>query len=125
MYDVNVTTDQAAGCLGILKRADKFMTAAEIAASLGFGGGHETQRRHIRAIVEQLRENGSMIIANTRDGYWLTTDESVWKDYNEHRAIDCKVILAEVSHRKKLIDSTGQGRLFDSRVQAGCATVGG
>jgi biotin operon repressor len=124
MNEPNITTDQVAGCLGILKRADKFMTAAEIAAHLGIAGEHESQRRHIRALVKELRDNGSMIIANTADGYWLTDDETKWRDYIEHRAIDAKVMLAEVSnHKKTLTDKKGQGILFDNRVQMGCATV--
>lgn len=122
-----ITTDQVAGCLKVLKAADKFMTAAEIAARLGIGGNHETQRRHIRAIVKELRDNhGSMIVANTRDGYWLTQDVNIWKDYINHIAIDAKVMLAEVSNRRKMLaGSNGQGVLFNMRVRTGCATVGG
>ena len=102
-----------------------YPTEAEIAAHLGIGGGHETQRRHIRALVKELRDNGSMIIANNAEGYWLTDDVQKWKDYNEHRAIDAKVMLAEVSRRKKsLAERKGQGFLFSTRVPAGCATVG-
>jgi biotin operon repressor len=125
MNEPNITTDQVAGCLGILRRADKFMTAAEIACRLGISGERETQRRHIRAIVKHLRDGGSMIVANTLDGYWLTADAALWKDYNEHRAIDAKVMLAEVSRRKKIIDKKGQGFLFNNRITAGCATMGG
>jgi biotin operon repressor len=125
MDQPNITTDQVAGCLAILKRAEKFMTAAEIAAHLGIAGGHETQRRHIRAIVKQLRDSGSMIIANNADGYWLTDDTIKWQDYINHRAIDAKVMLTEVSHRKRMLaDTRGQGMLFSNRVPAGCATVG-
>ena len=125
MNEPNVATEQAAGCLRILKQAERFMTAAEIACQLGIGGEHETQRRHIRAIVKQLRDNGSMIVANTQDGYWLTQDPKIWQDYNEHRAIDAKVMLAEVSRRKKMLaDKKGQGLLFNNRIAAGCATVG-
>lgn len=126
MSEPIITTDQVAGCLSILKAADKFMTAIEIAARLGIGGLHESQRRHIRAIVKELRDNhGSMIVANTRDGYWLTTDVKIWQDYNNHIAIDAKVMLAEVGNRKKMLaDSQGQGTLFSNRIPAGCATVG-
>jgi biotin operon repressor len=125
MNEPNITTDQVAGCLAILRRAEKFMTAAEIAARLGIAGSHETQRRHIRALVKELRDNGSMIIANNAEGYWLTNDEAKWRDYVEHRAIDAKVILAEVSRRKQMLaDTKDQGMLFNMRVPAGCATVG-
>jgi biotin operon repressor len=125
MNEPNITTDQVAGCLRVLKAADKFMTAAEIAHQIGIGGEHETQRRHIRALVKKLRDNGSMIVANTLDGYWLTEDIAIWKDYNEHRAIDAKVMLAEVSRRKKtLSERKGQGFLFSNRIPAGCATMG-
>ena len=126
MNEPIITTEQAARCLGILKAAEKFMTAAEIATHLGIGGAHETQRRHIRAIVKQLRDGGSMIIANNADGYWLTEDADIFWAYMQKRAIDAKVILAEVSSRKKMLaDKKGQGMLFDNRVQVGCATVGG
>jgi len=126
MNEPNITTDQVAECLGILKRADKFMTAAEIAVHLGIAGCHESQRRHIRALVKELRDqDGEMIVANNRDGYWLTKDLKIWADYVEHRAIDAKTMLAEVSSRKKIIDKTGQGILFDNRIPAGVATMGG
>jgi biotin operon repressor len=125
MNEPNITTDQVAGCLAILKRADKFMTAAEIAGRLGIGGEHETQRRHIRALIKELRDNGSMIIANTMDGYWLTDDLVIWQDYINKRAIDAKVMLAEVSRRKKsLSEKRGQGFLFNNRIQVGVATMG-
>jgi hypothetical protein len=126
MSEPIITTDQVAGCLSILKAADKFMTAAEIAIRLGIGGEHETKRRHIRALVKKLRDShGSMIVANTRDGYWLTTDVKIWQDYINDRAIDAKVMLAEVSNRKRMLAGTkGQGMLFNNRIQAGCATVG-
>ena len=125
MNEPNITTGQVAGCLAILRRADKFMTAAEIAAHLGIGGEHETQRRHIRALVKELRDNGSMIVANTLDGYWLTQDAELWKTYVEHRAIDARVMLAEVSRRKKSLETRkGQGFLFSNRIQAGVATMG-
>ncbi|MGD0077065.1 MAG: hypothetical protein ABSB91_00405 [Sedimentisphaerales bacterium] len=125
MNEPNITTDQVAECLGILKRADKFMTAAEIAVHLGIAGCHESQRRHIRALVKQLRDNGEMIVANSRDGYYLTADIEKWKAYNEGRAIDAKEMLAEISLRKKFIDKTGQGILFDNRIPCGVATMGG
>ena len=120
-----VTSEQAGRCLGILEAAEKFMTAAEIAVRLGIGGRRETQRRRVRAIVKRLRDNGSMIIANNADGYWLTGDADIFWQYMQKRAIDAKVILAEVSSRKKMLaDKKGQGMLFDNRIQAGCATVG-
>jgi biotin operon repressor len=125
MNEPNITTDQVAGCLGILRRADKFMTAAEIAVHLGIAGCHESQRRHIRALVKELRDQGEMIIANNWDGYWLTKDLKIWDDYVNHRAIEAKTMLAEVSQRKKFIDRNGQGILFDNRVPAGVATMGG
>jgi len=125
MSEPIITTDQVAGCLRILKAADKFMTAAEIATRLRIDGEHETKRRHIRAIVKQLRDDGSMIVANTRDGYWLTTDTKIWQDYNNNIAIDAKVMLAEVGNRKRMLAGTkGQGMLFNMRIPVGCATVG-
>lgn len=119
-----ITTEQAGRCLGILKQATEPMVAAEIARRLGIGGSHETRRRYVREIIRELREGGSKIIATIQDGYWLTEDEGLWLAYNEHRAIDAKQILGETGRRKRMIDGHGQGKLFDDRIQAGCATVG-
>ena len=77
-------------------------------------GSRESQRRHVRAIVDHLRKEGSMIVASIVEGYWLTEDLDIWKDYQEKRAVDGKKILAEVSRRKKAAGcgEKGQGLLF-------------
>jgi hypothetical protein len=66
----------------------------------------------VRAIIKQLREDGAMIVA-TNQGYILTDDIDIWKDYLEGRQIDAKRVLA-VTHEKKRMaaDSKGQGLLF-------------
>jgi len=120
-----VTAQEAAKCLRILEQARAPMVAAELARSLYLGGNHESQRRHVRAIIEQLRYNGSMIVATRRQGYWLTDDERLWKDYLEGRQIDAKRILGETHKRKRMLaDAKGQGLLFDQRIRCGVATCG-
>lgn len=89
------------------------MTAAEIAATLRPGGYRETQRRHVRAIVKQLRDNGAWIIAQNPDGYFLTTDKAIWNEYLEGRKIDSKRIIGETSRRQRSAhELNGQGLLF-------------
>lgn len=113
MRQVDVTSDEPARCLGVLKQAARPVVAADIACRLGLGGKRETQRRHVRAIVKRLREVGSMIVATLNGGYWLTDDEQLWKEYLEGRKIDAKRIIGEAHRRKKMVtDNQGQGLLF-------------
>ena len=125
MSKPNVTADEAAKCLRVLQGAASPIVAAELARKLGLGGSRESRRRHVRAIVEHLRDKGSMVIATLQQGYWLTKDEQLWKDYLEGRQIDAKRILGETHKRKKLVDATGQGLLFEpARICCGVATCG-
>ncbi len=120
MAKSNVTTFEAAGCLGLLKNANGPMVAAEIARVLGLGGKRETQRRHVRAIVKCLRDAGEWIVATLQGGYMVTDDADVWKDYNEGQQIDAKRILGVTGKRKKIIaDSAGQGLLFKPMIGYG------
>lgn len=116
----NVTSHEAARCLSILESADRPIVAAELAARLFLRGNRETRRRHVRAIIKKLRDNGSMIIATLQGGYSLTGDEQLWKDYLEGRQIDVKRILGEAHRRKRMVaDSAGQGVLFGQGVTCG------
>jgi len=125
MDKTNITTSEAADCLRILQSAAGWLTAVELARKLNLAGNRETCRRHVRAIIEHLRDNGSMIIATLQDGYFLTEDGELWKDYLDHRQIDAKRILGETHKRKKLVDSKGQGLLFEPpRICCGVASVG-
>lgn len=120
MNTPNITAVEAARCLRILKSADKPIVAADLARKLDLGGNRESQRRHIRAIIKHLRDNGSMIIATLWGGYFLTEDSQLWRDYLEGRQIDAKRILGETHKRKKmLIEANGQGVLFRPRVTCG------
>jgi len=112
MNEPNVTTDACAACLRILKTAAEPMVAADMAVRMQLAGNRETQRRHIRAIVKHLRDNGSRIVATLAGGYWLTEDDELWREYNEGRQIDAKKIFAETHRRKMLMDQKGQGVLF-------------
>jgi len=112
MNEPNVTTDACAACLRILQSSNEPLVAAELAVRLQLAGNRETQRRHIRAIVKHLRDNGSRIVATLAGGYWLTEDDELWREYNEGRQIDAKKIFAETHRRKMLMDQKGQGVLF-------------
>ncbi len=125
MTKLNITTLEAAKCLSFLESADEPLVAAELARKLRLSGSRESQRRHVRALVEHLRDNGSMIIATLQNGYWLTEDSALWRDYLEGRQIDAKRILGETHKRKRtLADAQGQGLLFEQRLCCGCATCG-
>jgi len=105
----------AVKCLQLFEGAAgvRFMTAAEIAEILCLPGNRETQRRAVRTLVEYLRERGSMIIANLTDGYLLTYDTQIYKEYLDGRQIDAKRLLGETGRQKKsIIDGKGQGFLF-------------
>ena len=124
MTEVNITTEEAAQCLSILESAKGPMVAAGLARRLRLGGVRETQRRHVRAIIEHLRtENGSWIVGLNPQGYFLTRDHQIWRDYNEGRGITAKRIFAEVHKRKRELADGNQELLFDTRIQCGVATM--
>lgn len=126
MSEPNITTDEAAECLRVLQAARGPIVAAGLARRLRLSGVRETQRRHVRAIIEHLRkEDGSMIVANRAVGYFLTSDRQMWSDYLAGRAIEAKRIFAEVHKRKRMLAyGKGQGVLFEQRIQCGVATCG-
>jgi len=103
MIKPNVTTYETAGCLRILEKVEEPIVAADLARRLYLAGNRETQRRHIRAIVEHLRKNGCWIVATLQAGYWLTKNYELWRDYLEGRQIDAKRILGETHKRKKCL----------------------
>jgi len=124
MTKPNITTSETAECLRILELATGWLTATELARKLNLAGSRESQRRHVRAIVEHLRGDGEMIIATLQNGYFLTGDERLWKDYLEGLQIGAKRILGETHRRKKLVDSQGQGLLFEPpRIPCGIASM--
>lgn len=118
----NITSSEVARCLSILESENRFVPASELARRLFLAGSHETQRRHVRAIIKQLRDNGSMIVATLWGGYFLTEDTQLWRDYLEGRQIDAKRILGETHRRKKMITyANGQGALFGQGIFCGVA----
>ena len=120
MNQSNVTSDEAAACLALLKVADKPRVAAEIAELLRLSGSRETQRRHVRAIVKQMRDNGEMIVATLSGGYWLTEDVKLWKEYLEGRKIDAKKLIGHAHKKIKMATGhIGQGLLFGRCAVAG------
>lgn len=94
--------------IDILKKEP--IVAADLAAKLNLFGSRETQRRKVRALIKELRDEGQWIVASLWCGYFLTSDFSLWRDYLEGRKIDAKRIFAEVHKRKKVI--LGQRNLF-------------
>ena len=124
--DSTITTgDELVSCLSILKSQP--MTAAQIAARLRLSGCRETQRRSVRAMVEVLRDKGCRIVATNRDGYFLTTDEKVWRDYLEGRQIDAKTVLGRTHGQIRQMRFKAQGLLFGQRFTNGayaeCGTI--
>ena len=110
---VNITADEAAKCLEILKATKSPLVAADIAKLMKLSGSHETQRRHVRAIVKHLRDDCSAkIVATLAGGYWLTDDEQLWSAYLEGRQIDAKHILGDTSQKKRFCFYRNQGILF-------------
>ncbi len=109
---MTTTRTEAADLLRLLQAARSPQTAADLARRLGLSGLRETQRRHIRALAEQLRDEGCWVVASDA-GYLLTTDADVWRDYNESRKIDGRRVIG-TAHRaqRMLTDAAGQGLLF-------------
>lgn len=104
--------------LNALRRSDVPMTASQIARKIPLRGGHETQRRTIRAAIQYLRDwAGLWIIATLQSGYLLTDDPDLWRDYNEGRKIDGKKLIGKAHREQKMIsDSQGQGLLFQPQI---------
>ena len=123
----DVTADELAQCLAILKNADGPTTAAQIAARLGLPGCRETQRRRVRAMILTLRDKGCRIVANQTDGVWLARNDREWRDYLEGRNIKAKTILGVTGPRIREAESKGQKLLFGQHYTTGvyteCGTI--
>ena len=107
------SSDLAAKCLALIREQGP-VRAITLADKLGIIGDRETKRRHIRAIVQYLRNDcGIMLVADLMHGYFVTDDKKVWQDYLDGRQIGAKKILG-VTHKqlRMAIDSSGQGILF-------------
>lgn len=116
------TREDAARLMRLMQAARTPQTAAALAGRLALSGSRETQRRHIRALVERLRDDGAWIVAVDAAGYRLTTDAAEWKQYNESRKIGAKQILGRSHKRQQMVtDAAGQGLLFVPAVGAACA----
>lgn len=115
----NATSEDAASCLAILESASGPMVAAEIAARLGLGASRESQRRYVREIITHLRESGCKVVADQRNGYFLTDDDRQWRDYLEGRQIEAKRVLGETHKKKKLTYPDGTLAMFGQRVTTG------
>ena len=112
MDEPKATTEECTIVMHMLCTTDAPLTAAQIADKIGLAGCRETQRRRVRAIIKQLRDEGEWIVANNYDGYWLTEDRFIWHLYNKDRALSAKYLLGEVSHRQKAAADRKQRMLF-------------
>lgn len=125
MIRPDITTSEAARCLELLESAAGPIVAADLAYRLRLAGSRESQRRHVRRIVNRLRDNGSKIVANRKDGYFITEDPKVLRDYLEGCQIGAKKVLGVTHKRKRMLaDSNGQGLLFTQRIRCGVASCG-
>lgn len=107
--------DTTGQLLRILQSADKPLVAADLAARLYLTGNRELQRRKVRALVKELRDDkneNNWIVANFVEGYWLSDDFALWKDYLEGKKITAKMIFADVARKKNQVAMAGQGKLF-------------
>ena len=102
MAGVNITTSELVRCRDLLYEAAGPMTAIEIAEELGLGGCRETKRRHVRAIIEVLRDKGHKIIGDSRVGYWFARTQTEWVMYLDSRQIGAKQVLGKTHKAKKL-----------------------
>lgn len=123
MNEPNITTDEAAQCLLVLQEARGPIVAAGLAKRLRLSGCRETQRRHVRAIIEHLRKNGSWIVGINPVGYALTRDHQIWRDYIDGRGVTAKRIFAEAHKQKRVLADGNQSLLFDTRIRCGVATM--
>jgi hypothetical protein len=107
------TTNEVAQCLRLIREQGP-IKAIGIADRLGLAGNRETKRRHVRAIVQHLRnECGEMIVADGWGGYFLTDDEKIWQLYLKDRSSDAKKVLGQAYKKLKMVsDLKGQGLLF-------------
>ena len=114
-----ITTPELANCLAILQQANGPLTATEIAAKLRLEGCRESQRRHVRAIIEELRNNGLWVVANQKDGCWIAKDEQEWRQYLEGRKIEAKQQIGQAHRRKKCSYDDGTMAMFGQQVGTG------
>ncbi len=114
-----MTTGALGICLEILEATYTPITAIEIAERLHLYGTRETKRRHVRALIERLRvEHGKWIIATLQQGYWLTDDAAIWRDYQEGRMIDAKRCIGRARKAQVETERSGQRVLFDGVLAA-------
>ena len=107
------SADLAAKCLALIK-SDGPIRAIALAVRLGIEGNRENKRRHIRAIVQHLRNDcGELIAADLIYGYYIAPTKEIWQMYLDGRQIDAKKILGITHKQLRMVqDSKGQGLLF-------------
>jgi len=113
------SSDDLSLTLSILQRANAPMTAIEIAAMLHLDGCRESQRRRVRAIIEELRNRGVKVVANQTAGCWIAKNEEQWRDYLEGRMIEAKHQIGEAYNRKQCTYEDGTIAMFGQCVSVG------
>lgn len=103
------------------------LSAVSLAERAGLHYGHETNRRRVREIVAELREQGRRICAGWKGksddsdgsdgtlGYWLARDDAEWQRYLESRRSNARFEFAIVRAVQRAAGeaASGQGRLFE------------
>lgn len=123
--------ERLSAVLGTLEQdRERPRTAAELATACGLHYAHETNRRRVRELIAELRENGYRIVAGFRRGnspntvergrvagelgYWMARDDGEWKAYLESRRSSARfefVIVRTMATAAGEI-AVGQGKLF-------------
>jgi hypothetical protein len=105
-----------------LRNATEPVSAAGLAEAAQIPGQHETKRRRIREIVEDLRVSGERICAGydpatKEDGYWMARSDKEWHLYQECRRRNNRFLFARVAqmHRAANERQSGQQTLFETR----------
>lgn len=98
--------------LAALTRADRPMTAVEIARACRCDLPHETARRRVREAVELLRQMGQRICADSIHGYWLEAKAGQFARYLARRRERNVRDLGRVGKARRKADE--QPLLFES-----------
>lgn len=109
-----------------LRESAEPVSAAALAETAQIPGQHETKRRRIREIVDDLRVGGMRICAGydpaTREeGYWLARNDVEWQRYQECRRRNNRFLFARLGqiHRAANEARSGQQTLFAEHHEEG------
>lgn len=103
---------------------DRPLPAIELANVAGIAlGDHESKRRRVRDVIQELRDQGMRICAGFRPseegggdlGYWLAESPDEWAAYLESRRSNARFAFARVRQMAWAAREAqrGQGNLFE------------